>query len=188
MARKRLAPGEATERLAAERDGASTGSAFEPTEKGPTDSASRRGYRAIIYLRVSTINQVNVDIDDEGFSIPAQREFCQHKANEIGAEVVEEYVDKGESARSADRPALQALLARIRERKDVHFLIVHKVDRLARSLQDSVTIQTMLTKHDVMLVSAAEHIDETPAGQLMHGMLASFAQYYSANLASEARK
>jgi site-specific DNA recombinase len=38
------------------------------------------------------------------------------------------------------------------------------------------------------LISATENIDESPAGRLMHGMLASFAEYYSRNLANEVLK
>ena len=40
----------------------------------------------------------------------------------------------------------------------------------------------------ITLVSASENIDETPAGRLMHGMLATFAEYYSNNLATEIKK
>ena len=38
------------------------------------------------------------------------------------------------------------------------------------------------------LVSVAENIDETPSGKLMHGILASMAEYYSRNLATEVMK
>jgi len=41
---------------------------------------------------------------------------------------------------------------------------------------------------NVTLVSASENIDATPAGRLMHGMLATFAEYYSNNLATEIKK
>ncbi|MFP5365896.1 MAG: recombinase family protein, partial [Actinomycetes bacterium] len=43
-----------------------------------------------------------------------------------------EYSDRGESARTADRPQLQAMLARVAEDADVDAVVVHKVDRLAR--------------------------------------------------------
>lgn len=48
-------------------------------------------------------------------------------------------MDRGESARSADRPDLQRMLAFIAEHR-VDFVIVHKVDRLARSRADDVAI------------------------------------------------
>src|SRR5436309_8539467 len=96
--------------------------------------------RAVIYLRVSTSAQADKDYGSEGFSIPAQREACLRAAERLGASVVEEYVDRGESARSADRPDLQRLLKRLKRQRDVDFVIVHKVDRLARSREDDVAI------------------------------------------------
>src|SRR5437867_1163391 len=96
--------------------------------------------RAVIYLRVSTTDQANTDRDVEGFSIPAQREACFRKASELGAEVVDEYLDRGESGRSADRPALQLMLGRIRQLGDVDYVIVHKIDRLARNRADDANL------------------------------------------------
>jgi DNA invertase Pin-like site-specific DNA recombinase len=79
------------------------------------DAELRPAKRAISYLRVSTARQASSGGEVEGYSIPAQREACRRKASELGAEVVDEYVDAGASARSADRPALQNLLDRLNE-------------------------------------------------------------------------
>ena len=144
--------------------------------------------RAVIYLRVSTSAQADTDVDPEGFSLPAQRDACQRKADSLAVEVVDEYVDRGESARSADRPALQRLLARIQEQRDVDYLIVHKVDRLARSREDDVLINVALRAGGVQLVSVSENIDETPSGKLLHGIMATISEFYSSNLAAEALK
>ena len=57
---------------------------------------------AVSYLRVSTKEQAERGGRDEGFSIPAQREANLRKARDLGAIVVEEFVDAGESAQ-ADR-------------------------------------------------------------------------------------
>ena len=89
--------------------------------------------RAVIYLRVSTAEQAHGDGASEGYSIPAQRDACTRKAHDLGAEVVAEFVDRGESARSAARPGLQLMLGRLAEHKDVDYVIVHKIDRLARN-------------------------------------------------------
>ena len=59
---------------------------------------------AVIYLRVSTKDQASRGGEAEGFSIPAQREACLRKADSLGAVVSAEFVDAGESARSANRP------------------------------------------------------------------------------------
>src|SRR5438045_1155163 len=97
-----------------------------------TESAS---VNALIYLRVSTARQATKNGEAEGYSIPAQREACLRRSRELGAEVVEEFVDAGASARSADRSGLQAMLDRVRV-GDISYVIVHKLDRLARSRID----------------------------------------------------
>ena len=122
--------------------------------------------RAAIYLRVSTAAQATRGREPEGYSIPAQREACQAKATELDAEVVGEYVDRGESAKTADRPALKELLARLEAQRDLDYVIVHKVDRLARNRYDDATITYALHEAGVELVSVTENIDRTPVGTL----------------------
>lgn len=131
---------------------------------------SNTSKKAVIYLRVSTARQASSGGEVEGYSIPAQREACRRKAAELGASVVDEYVDAGGSARSIDRPALQELLERLHERRDVDYVIVHKVDRLARDRADDVTIGLTIHKAGAVLVSASEQIDDTPAGTLLRGI------------------
>ncbi len=144
--------------------------------------------RAALYLRVSTVAQATRDREPEGYSIPAQREACQAKATELDAEVIAEYVDRGESAKTADRPELKALLARLEEKRDLDYVIVHKVDRLARNRYDDATITYALHEAEVELVSVTENIDSTPVGRFMHAIVAANAEFYSANLAAEAKK
>jgi len=144
--------------------------------------------RAAIYRRVSTVAQATRGREPEGYSIPAQREACQSKAAELDAEVVAEYVDRGESAKTADRPELKALLARLEEKRDLDLVIVHKVDRLARNRYDDATITYALQEAGAELVSVTENIDRTPVGAFMHAIVAANAEFYSANLAAEAKK
>ena len=142
---------------------------------------------AVSYLRVSTREQAERGGTEEGFSIPAQREANQRKAEELGARVVREFVDAGESARSADRDGLQDMLAFITATR-VQFCIVHKLDRLARNRADDVKIHEALINAGVTLVSATESIDQTPSGMLVHGIMSSIAELYSRNLATEVTK
>ncbi len=145
---------------------------------------------AVSYLRVSTRGQAERGGGaDEGFSIPAQREANKKKALSMGAIVGKEFVDRGASAKSADRPELQKMLEYIRENADrVDYVIVHKVDRLARNRGDDIDIMRTLRECGVQLVSASESIDDTPAGMLLHGIMSSIAEFYSQNLANEVRK
>lgn len=150
-----------------------------------TDSAPL--FTAVTYQRVSTKEQAAKGGRDEGFSIPAQREANARKAESLGARVVAEFVDAGESARSADRPDLQRMLEYIATHQ-VSYCIVHKVDRLARNRVDDVEIHRRLVEAGVTLVSATENIDETPSGMLLHGIMSSIAEFYSKNLATEVTK
>ena len=145
---------------------------------------------AVSYLRVSTRGQAERGGgNDEGFSIPAQREANKKKAASIGAIVGKEFVDRGASAKSADRPELQKMLEYVRENADrVDYVIVHKVDRLARNRGDDVDIMRVLNECGVQLVSTSESIDDTPSGMLLHGIMSSIAEFYSQNLANEVKK
>ena len=153
-----------------------------------TDDLSTLNKRAVIYLRVSTGRQADNDYDNDGLSIPAQRDACLRKALAMDAAVVDEYVDRGESARSADRPALQLMLERLQTEHDIDYVIVHKVDRLARNRADDIGINVTIRKAGAKLVSVNENIDDTPSGRFLHGIMADMAEFYSANLSQEIRK
>lgn len=144
-------------------------------------------HRAVVYLRVSTRDQAKRGGEAEGFSIPAQREACHRKAQSLGAEVVAEFKDAGASAKSAERPDLQRMLDYLAT-SPVDFVIVHKVDRLARNRMDDAQIHFAIRTAGATLVSCSENIDETPSGTLLHGVMSSIAEFYSQNLGAEAKK
>ena len=142
---------------------------------------------AVTYLRVSTKDQATRNGLEEGLSIPAQREAAQRKAEQLGAVIVKEFIEPGESAKTARRRALQEMLDYIAA-NPVRYCIINKVDRLARNRLDDAIIHSTLRGANITLVSVTENIDETPSGMLMHGILASMAEFYSLNLAQEVLK
>ena len=142
---------------------------------------------AVTYQRVSTEEQAAKGGQSEGFSIPAQRQANHHKAEDIGATIVEEFVDPGYSGRTLKRPDLQRMFTYIKTHQ-VTYCIVHKLDRLARDRLVDLEIQRALIEAGVTLVSVTESIDETPSGTLVHGVMSAIAEFYSKNLASEVTK
>jgi len=137
----------------------------------------------LIYLRVSTKEQA-----EGGYSIPAQREACLKFIQDKGWNLIDEYVDRGESAKTQDRPQLQEMLQRIKEDKTIGAIVIHKLDRLARNLEDHAIIRALFRKTGVQLVSVTENIEDSASGRLVEGILATIAEFYSLNLSSEIKK
>lgn len=149
--------------------------------KGLAKPSTRRR-RAVTYLRVSGKSQVTTEYDPEGISLPAQRRSCHTKAQQLDVDLVGEYVEPGQSAYKDihKREAFAKMLRRIERDRDVDVVIVYKLSRFARSRYDDAVFVAALRKLGVTLVSATENIDETPVGELLHGVLAAVNQFQSA--------
>lgn len=127
--------------------------------------------RVAIYVRVSTSKQ------DEGYSIPLQKErliaYCKAK----GWVVAGLFVDPGHSGSTMDRPGLVNLMDGIAAGKyDV--ILVYKLDRLSRSQKDTLyLIEDVFMANGVDFVSMQESFDTTTIyGRAMVGILSVFAQ------------
>jgi site-specific DNA recombinase len=137
----------------------------------------------VLYARVSTDKQAEKEL-----SIPAQLDAMREYARQHDWRVLEEFVEPGASAKTAARPVLQRLLARIRAEEQIQVVLVHKIDRLARNVYDHAMIKALLKQRGVRLVSVVENVDDSVSGQLVENIMASFAEFYSANLGQEVKK
>ena len=108
--------------------------------------------RCAVYTRKSTEHGLKQAFN----SLDAQREACEayikSQAHEGWRLLPEHYDDGGFSGGSLHRPALQQLLAAIRERR-VDVVVVYKVDRLTRSLTDFAKLVELFDSHQVSFVS-----------------------------------
>lgn len=123
------------------------------------------------YARVSTENQL------ENYSIEEQTDRLKSYCAARDWVLLHTYVDGGYSGGNTDRPALQAMLAQLRE-THVDAVVVYKLDRLSRSQKDTLTlIEDELLAHGTDFVSINENFDtSTPFGRAMIGILSVFAQ------------
>lgn len=136
----------------------------------------------IIYARVSTEEQSEL-------SIPAQIQAMRDFARQHDWTVTDEFLEPGVSAKTTARPALQRMLLRIRKSEPpINVLLVHKIDRLARNVYDHATIRALLQQRGIRLASVVENVDDSVSGQLVENIMASIAQFYSANLGEEVKK
>jgi site-specific DNA recombinase len=126
---------------------------------------------AVIYCRVSSTRQI------DGTSLETQKELCEKYASQHGLTVSRVFIERGESAKTADRPELKNIYEYIKKAPDVSHLLVYKIDRLSRAVEDQFGILKNLRDNGVTLLSVTENIDDTPAGRLMRNLLWSFAQF-----------
>ncbi len=135
--------------------------------------------RAGGYLRVSSAGQVETDYDPEGISLPAQRKAVTARARELGAALVEEFIDPGKSAKTIEhREAFRNMIAYLKANPNVRYVIVYALSRSARNRHDDAVMMMTLEKLGVTLISTTErNLDATPAGRAMHGMIAVFNEY-----------
>ena len=129
--------------------------------------------RAIAYTRVSTKEQAegNMSLNNQ---IEAIKKYCQR--NDLL--LVETFTDAGESAKTMDRPKLLEAIEYCQQNyKDIDCLVVYRIDRFARSVQDHTIMRTALRKLNVDLKSVNEPTGDTAVGKLQEMMMASFAQF-----------
>lgn len=139
--------------------------------------------RCCIYARVSTDEQAERDL-----SIPFQLERCRYHAQGKRWEVVSEYVDAGESARTDKRPQFQKMIGAART-KAFDIILVHKFDRFARNDYDFIVYEKELEDLGITVESVSEPGDaSTPAGYISRRMMQVISTWYSKNLAIEVKK
>ena len=128
--------------------------------------------QAVIYLRVSTEEQV------DNFSLNTQEKICIQEAERRGMKVMKIFKEEGRSAKNiSGRPVLIEMLEYCRKnKKTLDALIVYRIDRVSRQLQDYLSIRKKLTECDIMIISASEPTGNSPTEKFIESMLASFAQ------------
>jgi site-specific DNA recombinase len=130
------------------------------------------GKTCINYCRVSSADQL------EGTSLDTQEQLCREYAARSGIEVLEIFMERGESAKTANRTELNRAIAFCSRRKNrVDYFLVYKLDRFARNQEDHVTVRAMLRRSKTELRSVTEPIDDSPIGRAMEGVLSVFAEF-----------
>ena len=137
--------------------------------------AGGRLVRCAIYTRQS------VSSDDGLSSCQVQFETCEsfvRSQPSVGWLLLSErFDDEGYSGATTERPALQRLLALVRARR-VDQVVIHRLDRLSRSVLDCATVLQELRKFGVgvVIVTALELGHNAHDGFILN-ILASFAEF-----------
>ncbi len=133
----------------------------------------RQTSNAVIYCRVSTKEQV-----EEGNSLVTQEKICREYATRFAFSIAKIFIELGESAKTANRTELQNMLKFCSVKKNaISTVIVYKIDRLSRNVDDYSNLRAMLRDYGVSICSTSEQFDNRPAGRFMENILANVAQF-----------
>jgi DNA invertase Pin-like site-specific DNA recombinase len=135
--------------------------------------------RAVLYLRVSTIDQTTANQERE----------LREIAGGMGCEITHIYKDHGISgAKGRDkRPAFDRL-CRDAAKRQFDVVMAWSVDRLGRSLQDLVAFLSELHALRIDLFLHQQGLDTTtPAGKAMFQMMGVFAEFERAMIQERVR-
>src|ERR1700736_1511801 len=135
--------------------------------------------RAVLYLRVSTLDQTTANQERE----------LREIAGRMGCDTVHVYKDHGISgAKGRDkRPAFDRL-CRDAAKRQFDMVMAWSVDRLGRSLQDLVGFLSELHALRVDLFLHQQGLDTTtPAGKAMFQMMGVFAEFERAMIQERVR-
>jgi DNA invertase Pin-like site-specific DNA recombinase len=124
--------------------------------------------KLIGYARVSSESQEeNTSLQEQERKIKAYCEAMSHELTGISVEVA--------SGASLKRPALQSVLEYL---PTIDGIIVLKLDRLSRSLKDTVNLIAELNDGGKHLVAVEQQLDTSSSnGRLFVNIMASFAEY-----------
>jgi len=134
--------------------------------------------KSAAYLRVSTDAQAGED----RFGLSVQKEDIIKYAKSNNIEITDFYIEEGVSGSKLDRPKLNALI-KAAENKVFDFVIVAKLDRIARDLMAQLWIEKELLKHNIEIISVAEPMRANdPTGKLFRQIIGAFAEFEKARI------
>ena len=133
--------------------------------------------RCAVYARVSVSDHQSSQLSSIDVQIDTCRAYINTKRG-LGWVMVEPaYTDDGVSGSTLQRPGLRALLEDVRQDK-MDVVVVHRLDRLSRSLHDLTDLIPLFTVAGVELVSVTQPMNmQTPDGRLTLSLLTSFSQF-----------
>ena len=136
---------------------------------------------AILRVAVYTRKSTSAGLEMEFNSLDAQREasegFIRSQAHLGWRLVPDAYDDGGFTGANLERPAFQRLLTDI-DAGRIDVVVVHRVDRLSRSLLDFSRVMDHLNQRGVAFVSITQNFNTATAmGRLTLHMLMSFAEF-----------
>ena len=136
-----------------------------------------RTFKAVAYARYSSDKQQESSIIVQ---LAAIHRFCE----DHNIELVAEYVDEAQTGTNANRKSFQEMISEA-PKKEFQLVIVHRLDRWARNVDDARYYKRYLQRYGIKIISAIEEFDESPEGEFFELMSLGMAELYSKKLSRE---
>ena len=134
-------------------------------------------FKAVAYARYSSDKQQESSIVVQ---LAAIHRFC----DEHNIELIYEYIDEAQTGTNANRKSFQKMISDA-PNGDFQLVIVHRLDRWARNVDDARYYKKYLLRYGIKIISAIEEFDETPEGEFFELMSLGMAELYSKKLSRE---
>ena len=135
---------------------------------------------AVIYARYSSDNQSEQ-------SIEGQLRVCEEYARSHDILILDTYIDRAMTGTNDNRADFQRMI-KDSAKREWNYVLVYKLDRFSRDKYATAVHKKTLKDNGVKLISATEHIPDTPEGIIFESMLEGYAEYYSAELSQKVRR
>lgn len=157
-----------------------------PSKSEVSSEVGPHSFPVAIYARVSTEKQVGGRFDSTHNQIGICRDYIHKRAAEGWYEAAV-FNDEAQSGGSMNRPGMRELQRRI-SNGEFRAVLMFKLERLSRNIDEIGPFRALLEKHQCELVSATEDISELePEGRLKNNILISVSDFERRNTAKKTR-
>ena len=132
-----------------------------------------------LYLRYSSSGQSDQSIEGQ---LRDCRAFCKYNHYRI----VAIYIDRATTAHKDLEKRVQLMnLIADSSKQNWEYVIVWKLDRFSRNRNDSAIMKMRLRKNGVKVLSATEHLSDSPESIILESVLEGMAEFFSAELSQK---
>jgi len=142
--------------------------------------------RVGVYARISSADRTNSTFTSIDAQTAACRAYIESRVS-AGWTASQTFIDNGFSGGTANRPALTRLLDDVQAGK-LDLVLVHRIDRLSRSLRDLLGLLHVMEQHGVAFASVNESFDSsTPIGKATLQLVGVFAELERATISARTK-
>ena len=131
---------------------------------------------AVIYARYSSENQTEQ-------SIEGQLHVCEEYARTHDILILNTYIDRAMTGMNDNRPDFQRMI-KDSAKHEWDYILVYKFDRFSRNKYETAIHKKALKDNGVKVLSATEHIPDSPEGIIFESMLEGFKRSNGHNISN----